>query len=165
MSVFQGKIVSGTRYAHKSAVSLLPNTEQQLIEKMHAFLDIDTAWNVVKLEIKKPTNFSFLCYQDFSDAEFPALLKSYKYNNCDHTFKLTRYNSKNPPILHRKELLLPSDHPDYLKYETLTNNLIVLGAFQNMHRHGTKKRWQEWLESLGIVVNNHNIQKVLNTKV
>lgn len=126
MSVFQGKIVSGIRYAHKCAVSLLPNTEQQLIEKMHAFLDIDTAWNVVKLEIKKPTNFSFLCYQDFSDAEFPALLKSYKYNNCDHTFKLTRYNSKNPPILHRKELLLPSVHPDYLKYETLTNNLIVL---------------------------------------
>lgn len=165
MDPFKGKIVSGIRYAHKEAVSLLPRDEQQLVEKLQKLLGVEKKWNVVKLEIKNPTNLSFLSYQDFSDAEFPALLKSYRYNHCDHSFKLTRYGSKNPPILHRKELLIPCDHPHYLRYESLTNHLIAMGAFQNMHRHGTRERWKEWLQSLGIAVKNHNIQKVSSTEV
>jgi len=165
MCLFRGKIVSGVRYAHRSALFLLPNAEKQIVEQLQHLPVIDNEWNVVKLEIKNPANLSFLFYQAFSDAEFPALLKSYKYNECDHSFKLTQYNSENPPILHRKELLLSSNHPDYFRYETLTNNLIARGAFQNMHRHGTRKRWQEWLQSLGIVVKNHNIQNVANTEV
>ena len=164
MNPFRGKVVSGVRYAHESALPLLPNNERKLIEKLSRSLGTEKIWNVVKLEIKNPKNMSFLAYEDFSKTEFPEILRSYKFIESEQTFKLTRYNSQNPPILHRKELLLPPNHPELEKYSNLTDKLVALGAFQNMHRHGTKVRWQEWLQSLGIVVKNHNIQNVLHTE-
>jgi len=165
MNQFRGKVVSGVRYAHESALSLLPNNERKLIEKLSRSLGTEKIWNVVKLEIKNPKNMSFLAYEDFSKTEFPAILRSYKFIESEQTFKLMRYNAQNPPILHRKELLLPPSHPELEKYSNLTDELVALGAFQNMHRHGTKARWQELLQSLGIVVKNHSVQNVSNTKV
>ena len=165
MNQFRGKVVSGVRYAHESALPLLPKNERKLIEKLSHALGTEKIWNVVKLEIKNPKNMSFLAYEDFSKTEFPAILRSYKFIESKQTFKLMRYNAQNPPILHRKELLLPPSHPELEKYAKLTEKLVALGAFQNMHRHGTKVRWQEWLQSLRIVVVNHNIQNVINTKI
>ena len=51
--------------------------------------------------------------------------------------------SKNPPILHRKELLLPSDHPQVPTFAALTQQLESLSFFQDARRIGLLREWQE----------------------
>ena len=133
MNPFRGKVVSGVRYAHESALPLLPNNEQKLIEKLSRSLGTEKIWNVVKLEIKNPKNMSFLAYEDFSKTEFPAILRSYKFIESEQTFKLTRYNSQNPPILHRKELLLSPSHPELEKYSFLAACYCSLPHLSGLH--------------------------------
>ena len=60
MNPFRGKVVSGVRYAHESALPLLPNNERKLIEKLSRSLGPEKIWNVIKLDIKTQKTCHFL---------------------------------------------------------------------------------------------------------
>jgi hypothetical protein len=64
-------------------------------------------YNVVKLGTNQPT-VSFLLYEDFDAEPFPALLSSRTLRLSDGRWTTTDFRLQvNPPILHRKETLLP----------------------------------------------------------
>ena len=86
-------------------------------------------FNVVKLDARY--RVSFLRYQRFTVA-FPALLAALTCDLGTGSVRRTNYTTRrNPPILHRKELLLPAYHPLVPHTERLTDRLERLGAFRD----------------------------------
>ena len=82
-------------------------------------------FNVVRLSVSR---LSFLNYERFS-VPFPALLTALSCDLANGASRFTDYSQRrNPPILHRKELLLPADDPLVPEAAQLTRRLEVLGA-------------------------------------
>lgn len=64
--------------------------------------------------------------------------------------KIIHFNSNNPPILHRKELLLPENHPEYEKWREITRRCEAAGLFRDSRRIGRKRAWEELLKKAGL---------------
>ena len=107
-------------------------------------------FNVVKLDTAN--RISFLLYEDFA-APFPALQTAVSCNLDRGSVRETDYAKRsNPPILHRKELLLPGDHPLVREAACLTERLERHGAFVDTATIGTRFGWQRRLDKLGLTV-------------
>lgn len=105
-------------------------------------------YNVVKLDAAH--RISFLQYEDF-DVPFPALLSAVSCNLSRGSIRHTDYSSRrNPPILHRKELLLPQDHRLVAQAARLTERLERRGAFAGTATIGTRLGWECRLDELGL---------------
>ena len=152
---FRGKIIGGFMYAHKSALPFLLQKHFQSLKNSRHLISNFRHWNVVKFDLKTNTKLSFLEYESFEEIEFPCLLQSCQVDLKLQTIKIRNHSVTNPPVLHRKELLICPDHPKLKKFQTLTHQLEVLGAFKNIVKLGTKLRWQEELERLNIVIKDH----------
>ena len=117
-----GKQTPTAFYIHISQLSSLTEEKQATIVKgfEQAGLSEDSVFNVLKVA-HDLSSLSFLNYPDFFGKGFPELDCSWhvdlKLNSC--SFR-TYANSLNPPILHRKELLLSEDHPERGRFQTLT---------------------------------------------
>jgi hypothetical protein len=86
------------------------------------------------------------CYENFFNNPFPTLQRSCVVDVVSGRVKQRYYDvSKNPPILHRKELLLPSDHPEVPRFAALTQQLETLGLFRDSRRIGFAQQWQKRL--------------------
>lgn len=153
-----GKIVMGSTYLHMSVFAKdieMPQSVKKALSLLSEAERVDI--NVVRYS-KKDEDVSLLVYKDFFDDEFPSLIKSWKLCTKIKGLSSRNYsNSKNPLILHRKELLILNDHPKYECYQFLTQALNEIGAFQDSHLIGRKKQWEHRLSSLGIFVKNHKI--------
>jgi DNA phosphorothioation-associated putative methyltransferase len=117
----------------------------------------DFQWSVLKISGQDSQAFSFLDYQEFRDVAFPELRASFLVNLEEKSEKLRKYSSVNPPILHRKELLLASDHPLRNEFAKLTLSLESKGLFKNMANKGTRRIWMETLDDAGLTVEGPNV--------
>ena len=161
---FRGKTIGGFTYAHKSGLPFLSKDFSKILEKSLPLLSEFTKWNVVKFNLKKTENISFLKYEDFETVDFPSLLDSCQVNIRNQTIKIRKHSINNPPVLHRKELLISPNHHDLIKFQRLTLQLEAMGAFKNIIKLGTKLRWQDELDRLNIVVEDHIATKSMNQK-
>lgn len=153
-----GKIVRDALYVHKSSLTVLnKELSRNFLEAME-ILNFPENWNVVKFDLNEIEKISFLEYNDFWSDPFPALLTSVNVNLQTKVFKRRHYSPTNPPILHRKELLLLPDNAHVSKFAALTKKLDELGAFESIYRYGTKLRWEERLIDLGIEIRNHKVR-------
>jgi len=159
---FKGKRVGGFMYIHKSGQKLLSKEYLKTIEKSLPLLSDFSTWNVIKLNIKNPKQLSFLEYESFKYYEFPTLFRSCQVDLQLQKIKVRRHSANNPPVLHRKELLVHPNHPELEKFQRLTAELENMGAFKNIVKLGTKLRWQEELVRLQITVQNHMAIRVGN---
>lgn len=107
-----GKTVAQHMYRHVSLTdSLEPElrdlvkTASEIAQSQHA-----VTFNVIKIAHDR-NGVSLLDYPGFFDEAFPALRRYWKVDLAKLTVRYRTYEeSLNPPILHRKELLLPPDH-------------------------------------------------------
>ena len=153
-----GKVVGEAQYVHKSAVSMLADVEKAKLLKCLDLIDATTLWNVVKFDLREPNKVSLLEYSSFAEDAFPVLLNGTNIDLSSNAIKHRAYSLSNPPVLHRKELLLPTSDPNREKYVALTEELEELGAFINISELGTKQRWLKRLEELGIEIVDHEIR-------
>jgi hypothetical protein len=65
--------------------------------------------------------------------------------------------SANPPILHRKEALLTTDHPLHAKFARLTQQEEKHGLLDDTATIGTKEGWQARLAETGFVLRGHRL--------
>jgi DNA phosphorothioation-associated putative methyltransferase len=133
-----GKHVRGDVYVHVSALAALPSHLREQVHRAatRAELATEVDFNVIKITDQGP-KISFLYYPEFFESPFPALQSSCVVDEESGHIKQLRYNiSKNPPILHRKELLLPLDHPQVPTFAALTQQLESLRLFQDARRIG-----------------------------
>ena len=153
-----GKVVGEAQYVHKSAISMLADVEKAKLLKCLDLIDATTLWNVVKFDLREPNKVSLLEYSSFAEDAFPVLLNGTNIDLSSNAIKHRAYSLSNPPVLHRKELLLPTSDPNREKYVALTEELEELGAFINISELGTKQRWLKRLEELGIEIVDHEIR-------
>ena len=138
-------------YYHVDLIAGLPDVTDFLQTTMQRFGERQRDFNVVKLA---RTRLSFLLYEHFSEP-FPALLTALPCDAVHGGCRFTDYSERaSPPILHRKELLLPANHPLALAAVELTERLDRLGAFNDATRIGTRKAWCARLSSLGLTIEN-----------
>ena len=144
----RGKHVGRLSYYHLSLVSRVAAAAAELGTICSTFHGTGFAYNVVKLDAGY--RVSFLRYETFT-AAFPALLAALTCDLGRGAARRTDYAARrNPPILHRKELLLPADHPLVPDAVRLTERLERLGAFRDTRRIGTRAGWERNLASLAI---------------
>ncbi|WP_068110652.1 DNA phosphorothioation-associated putative methyltransferase [Tropicimonas marinistellae] len=154
-----GKQVAGSLYLHRDAIAALEPASRSEIWAAEALANT-SQWNVVKLRHSGEKRISLLTYEDF-ERPFPALLESVTVNLENRTAVRRSYRARaNPPVLHRKELLLPADHPRRGEYGELTQALESMGLLQETSSIGTRLSWEQRLREAGVKVVGHAIERL-----
>jgi DNA phosphorothioation-associated putative methyltransferase len=114
-----------------------------------------SAFNVIKF---KADTISLLLYEDFDSSAFPALLEAHTIKLSQESVSQSSYRSSdNPPILHRKELLLLPNDPRRARFASLTNSLEALGLFNKTNGIGRRRQWENRLRSAKVTVNGSTV--------
>ena len=144
----RGKHVGRFSYYHRTLAEKRDGV-LDCLEEIRRCLHVERfEFNVIKLDARSCV--SFLRYGEFQTVPFPVLLVALSCNVSRGTARKTFYTGRrNPPILHRKELLLPADHPLVPEAARLTEELERRGAFDEPRRIGTRDGWANRLASLG----------------
>ncbi|WP_313555854.1 DNA phosphorothioation-associated putative methyltransferase [Agrobacterium cavarae] len=150
-----GKRVGRSLYLHRDAIDVLP---EDALRTIASALSSSPAfdWNVVKLE---KCRLSLLRYQDFNDHAFPALLRARTFRLPEFTFSDTDYSGReNPPILHRKELLLAECDARRPAFSSVTSLAERYGLFADPKRIGTRKAWTKLVSDAGLAIDGPRLR-------
>jgi DNA phosphorothioation-associated putative methyltransferase len=137
----------------------LPEPLRSLVVSIRQRLQLTDASNVVKFS----TDFavSFLEYRDFFTDPHPSLAKAIRVNLAAGKVKELQYDIRsNPPILHRKETLLPFDHPDRPRFAALTQQEEEAGLFDDPKTIGFKVNWNSLLQEKGLGYEGHSLVRL-----
>jgi len=161
-----GKRVADHVYCHVAVLGSWPETLRARIERAASLARVTLGEhvNVVKMHALGE-QLSLLAYEDFDAAPFPTLSKSWRVNLETGTVVFRDYaDSRNPPILHRKELLLPSDDPRIPSYAALTQTAEALGLFDDPSRIGFREQWLAHIARQGYTLNGAEFIPVANVE-
>ena len=154
-----GKQVGAHTYWHYTLTAQQPPAVQASLQQVvkWAGLQAGKDFNVIKYDPAE-ASFSLLHYPAFFDDPFPALSQSWTVHLAKQSVKRRSYaESLNPPILHRKELFLPADHPRLAEYQALTASAEQLGLFANSRSIGFRLAWQALIEQHGYFLDGHQL--------
>jgi DNA phosphorothioation-associated putative methyltransferase len=113
--------------------------------------------NIVKLHRHEP-KVSYLSYPDFESDPHPALGHSLVVHFRTFRLKSRSYRSyRNPPILHRKEAFLHSQHPLYPKFARLSRSEEKHGLYYDPATIGTREGWERVLARHGFCLRGHRL--------
>ncbi|WP_194715671.1 DNA phosphorothioation-associated putative methyltransferase [Noviherbaspirillum soli] len=160
-----GKFVGGNLYVHTSCLERLPTKWQDAVASAASLAGVspDLDFNVVKLG-NEVDELSLLAYRDFFDDPFPALAHSWRVSLGRNTVLHRTYEeSGNPPILHRKELLLALSHPRRTEYQLITDTAETLGLFNKTNRIGFREHWHTLIHERGFTLQNGQFVPIGNT--
>ncbi len=154
-----GKRVADTVYMHILLVDEQPAELRDLVMAAATLApDADGRFSVVRIALRRP-EIGLLDYPSFFEEPFPALRSSWRVELDTGRVSAVDFSAReNPPILHRKELLLPSKHPERARFARLTAELEDYGAFeQPPYTIGQRLQWERALASLGLKVEDHQV--------
>lgn len=152
-----GKNVGGALYVHRSAVSQLAPILRLYEGCARTYMGEIEEANIVKLGYQKP-KISYLSYPGFDREPHPGLELSLGIHL--QTFRLyeTNYRDRaNPPILHRKETMLPESDPRREKFARLTASEEKWGLYEQANRIGTRNGWEDVLAEKGVALRGHRV--------
>ncbi len=159
-----GKAVGEHLYLHTSALSLLPQAWQGVIATAALIPNLkpDEHFNVIKLH-RSGEELSLLHYPEFFDDAFPALARSWRINAITKAVIYRSYeDSRNPPILHRKELMLPPDDPHIAAFQEVTTAAESIGLFSDPNRIGFREHWHQLIAQSGYQLQHDQFIPVAN---
>jgi DNA phosphorothioation-associated putative methyltransferase len=114
---------------------------------------------VVKLHLDKPA-VSYLEYPGFDTVAHPALRSGYIVSLDSLACDFRDYSRhRNPPILHRKELLLPSDDLRCKRFAALTRQEERAGLYERREAIGRKDGWSVLLAGKGLEIKGHRLRR------
>ena len=157
-----GKRIGSTLYVHRSAFGHLPSKYIKLLGRASMLLIKEhlSSYNVVKIDVGA-SKVSFLEYESFCSDPFPALRAAINIEVITKNSRVMNYrDSKNPPILHRKELLIPPDHPCQELFSELTRELDALRLYYEVHKIGHFSQWADRLAHAGVGIVDHHVVKL-----
>ena len=106
--------------------------------------------NVAKINLHQK-RLSFLHYLNFDQDPFPTLNCSWVFDSATKEFSIRSYaTSLNPPILHRKELLVGNDHPLREQWQRITDSAEALGLFSSGRPIGFRLNWLRLIADKGL---------------
>ncbi len=157
-----GKVIGRKTYLHVAALTASADEPYAGWERSVAAAEQATGvtrgtqFNVVRLDADGEV--ALLNYADFFDDPFPMLGESWRFDPATGEVGYRTYvDSLNPPILHRKELLLPADHPRHAEYAALTAAAESIGLFDDTTRIGYQRQWQALVRERGYRIDGHRL--------
>ena len=143
-----GKSTPQAIYVHKSA--LINNQLTIFINRIQSALkQEDYDWNIIKLW-KSDFKFSLLHYPDFEEESYPELNCSLFVNLDKKHHRMNDYSkSDNPPVLHRKELMVTKNHPFFDEFTLITQEGEQAGLYENTRAIGFKLGWESTINNAG----------------
>lgn len=154
-----GKCVRDTKYVHVSNMRALSEPERLCLKRAEVLAKVQRGrdYNVAKITAKEE-RVSLLLYSAFFDDPFPALQTAWSSDLAAGTVRQRSYkNSANPPILHRKELLLERGHPRRSEYQALTQAAESAGLLDQPATIGFKRQWHRRLQQAGLRLEGHRL--------
>lgn len=157
-----GKRLPDGVYVHVETLPRLPSELHASVEEARLLAQLDAgSFHVVKFATRN-WKLSLLAYPGFFDEAFPSLNASWAVDLATRMVAHRAYCAEgNPPILHRKEALLPPDHPRLAEFEALTAAAERLGLLADAKAIGTKKPWEARLRRLGVRLDGHRLIETL----
>jgi DNA phosphorothioation-associated putative methyltransferase len=146
-----GKRVGLHTYHHVEVLELLEPLHIEQINKAITITGVMPGehFNVIKLP-HVGESVTLLDYPLFFDEAFPVLASYWTVDLTNQTYRYRTYaDSLNPPVLHRKELLLSKIHPQQELFQTLTRSAEQIGLFEDPNRIGFKRAWETLLAQRG----------------
>jgi DNA phosphorothioation-associated putative methyltransferase len=158
-----GKLLPDDLYVHRSALDSLEPLLRIYEGCGRAYLgEIDGA-NVIKFH-RRSAKLSYLVYPDFDNDPHPALVRCVKLNlRTRHIEYYDFTRSANPPILHRKESFLTTDHPLHAKFARLSEQEVKYGLLDDAATIGTRDGWQARLSATGFMLRGHRLVRRKST--
>ncbi|MCF6257078.1 MAG: DNA phosphorothioation-associated putative methyltransferase [Gammaproteobacteria bacterium] len=159
VSVVLGKRIALRTYMHVSAIYEASEEYQHALTEAEIFSGLlrKVDFNVIRFELAL-NRIALLNYPTFFDEAFPALQESWNIDlNASEHSRRTYTDSLNPPILHRKELLLSVSHPHRAEFEALTRSAEDIGLFDDSSRIGYQRQWQHLVRESGYQVVDHQL--------
>ena len=163
-TAFVGKKVGQHLYVHWSALPSLAPHHRKTIQKAISLAGVEAEkdFNVVKLHDNNQ-DVSFLYYPAFFEDAFPSLAHYWSFTgDTERLIFRTFQESLNPPVLHRKELLLASDHPCRAVFASLTVQAEAVGLFDDTSRIGFARDWAVVLIERGYRTQGHDLLPIGN---
>ena len=153
-----GKLVGDNLYIHRQCLAHLPDALREAIAQTQRIAaDAFELADVFKIATSNRT-VSLLRYPTLFEEPFPALTESWRIHlDGDRVSYRSYAESLNPPILHRKELLLPLDHPNREAFAALTTQAEQLGLFSDNHLIGFKRTWEKKIRAAGYYLDGHTL--------
>ena len=138
-----GKKLPDAHYLHRDGFTEIDKQLSGFIVAVSKALKVSVDdWHVVKLS-KKEFKLSLLSYPTFFVEPYPALTQSVTVDLSKLEHRVTQYlASDNPPILHRKETMLPSTHSAYDDCVMITQEGESAGLYNNSRMIGFKQSWE-----------------------
>ncbi|MCF1458773.1 MAG: DNA phosphorothioation-associated putative methyltransferase [Shewanella sp.] len=145
-----GKQLPEAIYIHKDAFTAVPDELTTFINAVAAALKIEaSSWHLVKL-FKNDFRLSLLSYPTFYTDSYPALRQSVTVDLNKLTHRVTTYqDADNPPILHRKELMILPSSDYYSLFVQLTEEGENAGLYDNARLIGFKQSWENLIAQHG----------------
>ena len=149
-----GKRILDDLYIHIDYLHIVlkdPSYQKLVSQALAAMTDEDRKrCNVAKINLNR-NRLSFLEYLNFEEDPFPTLNGSWVFDPIKQRFSIRSYStSLNPPILHRKELLVGDDHPLREQWQRITNSAEKLGLFSSGRPIGFKLNWNRIIAEKGL---------------
>ena len=164
MGISIGKKIGNRVYIHIDALHYLPSYSQQRIERALSIAEKHPIEHVNVVRIDTDTQYiALLHYPEFFDIAFPKLKESWRVDTAANTVSYRTYESSlNPPILHRKELLIHPEHPRAAEYRALTESAKTIGLFDDTTRIGYQVQWNHFIRERGYELVGHQLIPIGN---
>lgn len=146
-----GKRVRGDLYIHVDALAAMPPDFQERVTRASSIVNVPLSEvSVIRFSLVA-NELSLLDYPTFFEEPFPTLARSWTVRlDAEGGFRFRGYvDSLNPPILHRKELLLPSNHPRREEFSEITAAAEAIGLFDSPATIGFKSSWERLIAKKG----------------
>ncbi|WP_422449134.1 MULTISPECIES: DNA phosphorothioation-associated putative methyltransferase [unclassified Endozoicomonas] len=145
-----GKVLPKAVYIHYDALAEASPALATFISRQASLVGLnEDDWNIVRLH-KDAFKVTLLSYPAFIDDAYPCLHKSTGINLAGDQIKSTDFSrSLNPPILHRKENMVLTSHPDYEDFCEITREGEEAGLYENTRIIGFKQGWETLIREKG----------------
>ena len=151
-----GKLMPDALYVHRSALVTLPLALRRECEEAERMCRLTWTPDVFKIS-RNRKRVTLLSYPEFAEHAHPAL-EAYAVVESGKTTRLVNCAGRaNPPILHRKELFVSVDHPQYPEFAQLTQEEERHGLYRHPSRIGTRQGWEAELHAAGFEIHGHEL--------
>ncbi len=156
-----GKRLPSARYLYFDADIPLPEPLGSLVAEVWSrLLSVDSEHNIVKFHTDS-FKISLLHYPGFFDDPHPALAEALAVELSTGKVKRISYSARdNPPILHRKETMLPAEHSKAEEFGGLSDEEESAGLFEHSNAIGFKLNWDRLLRDKGLGYDGHRLVEV-----
>ncbi|MBL3599338.1 MAG: DNA phosphorothioation-associated putative methyltransferase [gamma proteobacterium endosymbiont of Lamellibrachia anaximandri] len=164
MNSIPRKVVGRSIYLYVDVLPYLDDECAAFVQKAEQLAKVQRydQFNLVRID-GTGQSIAFLNYPEFPDEPFPSLHESWLVNLDDSTVSYRTYaDSLNPPILHRKKLLLQPDDPRREAYAELTRTAESIGLFDDPKRIGYQRQWLALIREKGYRIEGHSLVPIGN---